>query len=368
MPAHSGLLAICGLAFNLLFSPLAHAQQHLQVIGQWPANARALALTATRAYVTSVEALHIIDISDPSSLTELGRSDQFAELLDVAVQGDYAYVANRTDGVRIFQIVNPSEIKLVATFVTAGTAYSTAVSDHTLIVSDHTDGLYFVDVFDPSAPSLLAFVPAFQSERLAIAGSLLFVTSEWNAFYAYDFSDRHAPLLIGSLSTNETYSVALSGSLAFVVGEVLALQIIDVKDPAAMSSLGHLSGNDTAAVAIADAFAYTGRGPDLNVYDTALPTLPMLITSRTVPTGISQLAAMQGAIWIAGSGGLTSVRALRRGDLDSNGVIDAVDSSWLAKVLSGFDYGPLIRALADVNIDGAATGDDIQAFITRLLD
>jgi hypothetical protein len=64
--------------------------------------------------------LRIINISNPSSPTEVGSCDTPEEAWDVAVSGSYAYVADGLSGLRIINISNPSNPTEVGFYDTPG--------------------------------------------------------------------------------------------------------------------------------------------------------------------------------------------------------------------------------------------------------
>ena len=52
--------------------------------------------------------LHIIDVSDPSSPTNVGQLNTPGFAFDVAVADNHAYVADGQPGLRIFDVSDPS--------------------------------------------------------------------------------------------------------------------------------------------------------------------------------------------------------------------------------------------------------------------
>lgn len=87
-------------------------------------NLRAVSIQDEYAYVTSreyaepaVDRLHVIDISDPTNLAEVGRSDVFTPTENIAVFGNNVYVTQfRPEEIGIFDIANPVSPTLIGKY------------------------------------------------------------------------------------------------------------------------------------------------------------------------------------------------------------------------------------------------------------
>ena len=79
----------------------------------------------------------IVDISNPTSPTLAGSYDTAVyALLNVAVAGNYAYVADCRNGLVIVDISNPSSPTLAGSYDTAGFACGVAVAGNYAYIAD----------------------------------------------------------------------------------------------------------------------------------------------------------------------------------------------------------------------------------------
>ncbi|MFQ6619003.1 MAG: T9SS type A sorting domain-containing protein, partial [Fidelibacterota bacterium] len=88
--------------------------------------------------------LRIVDVSIPSSPTEVGYFDTQGSAKGVYVSGNYGYVADWNDGLRIIDVSNPTNPTEVGYFNTGLFAQGVYVHDNYLYVADGSDGLYIL--------------------------------------------------------------------------------------------------------------------------------------------------------------------------------------------------------------------------------
>src|SRR5450759_1663311 len=84
--------------------------------------------------------------------TLVGNYDTAGLAEDVAVSGNYAYIADYENGLVIVDINNNYSPKLMGNYNTAGYATAVAVSGNYAYVADMHNGIIIVDVSNPSAP------------------------------------------------------------------------------------------------------------------------------------------------------------------------------------------------------------------------
>jgi hypothetical protein len=130
----------------------------------------AVAVSGNYAFVTSFygEALTVVDISDPNHPTAVWSSGHnntdFPAPADVAIQGNYAYVANQnsTNGQGTFTVVdisNPLSPQVVGTVMSGGMSggYRVRVSGNTAYVAAvNGDAITKIDITVPADPIVIA--------------------------------------------------------------------------------------------------------------------------------------------------------------------------------------------------------------------
>ncbi len=128
--------------------------------------------------------LHIIDVSNPSNPVVKSKLDMKGQTNDITVVGDYAYVANRLDGLRIINISDPSNPIEVGFYDTDNLAFGVSVSGGLAYVADGSCGLLVIDITKPSDPTKIGFLD---------------IDGDWHNFYANDVlsDENHAYIAYG---------------------------------------------------------------------------------------------------------------------------------------------------------------------------
>lgn len=167
------------------------------------------------AYTVSGSSFHVLDVTDPTSASEVGSLalDWWSneDVLNLAVSGDYAYVVTASTyhgSLHVADVSDPTRPFYVGSaYVDEGSAELVVVSgDHAYIASNRHDpfgggSLTIVDVSNPEEP----IVVEHRSGRpiaLAISGHLLYVVTSapgTTYFEVYDVTDPTEPVWVGSL-------------------------------------------------------------------------------------------------------------------------------------------------------------------------
>jgi hypothetical protein len=117
---------------------------------------------------------------------------------DVAVEGDFAFVAVGASGVDMFDVADPSDPQLVANYNTSGYASRVALSDSIVAVSDWDD----VEIlkYDATPSLLLTGYKKTNGRVMAIdmVSDIVF-SAEWVYFRTYQFESITGPDLDVSL-------------------------------------------------------------------------------------------------------------------------------------------------------------------------
>ena len=140
-----GLIVLAGVAWG---------QDSLNVtrVGTWDDEyAKAVALGGPFAYVVPGGAVSVIDISNPCSPQTIAYVPAYSAE-DLALEGNYLYVASGFDGLRIFDVHDPYAPVQVAIY-DLHRVYDVVVRDQIAYVAASNDGLYVLDVSNPLAPS-----------------------------------------------------------------------------------------------------------------------------------------------------------------------------------------------------------------------
>ena len=163
----------------------------------------------------------MIDISNPSAPIEVAVSDTILAY-DVAITEMYAYVASGENGLRIFDIADPTMPIVKGIYDSPGSVNSVAVAGTLAVVADWDDGLRIVDINDAEAPHEIGYwdeVPG-RAIGVSVTGNNAIVSYGADGFYVIDFSSPSIPFVVGYYDTpGTTQSVECAGGFAYVADD-----------------------------------------------------------------------------------------------------------------------------------------------------
>ena len=126
---------------------------NVELVGKEPlGTALAVYTDGDYAYLCAGGTLVILDVSDPLDPDEVGRIDTPGIGLGVHVVGDYAYVADDQEGLRVINVSDPSNPYEVGVHDTPDHARGVHVVGSYAYVADWDSGLRVIDVSTPSNP------------------------------------------------------------------------------------------------------------------------------------------------------------------------------------------------------------------------
>jgi hypothetical protein len=231
------------------------------------------------AYIAAWGAWQIVDVSDP--LAPEGISFQYTEggtyAFDIAAAGDYAYIANGRNGVRIIDVSNPAAPVEVSAYIPEDRyVRGLTVVGNYLYVAGSGEGLYVVDVSDPLNPIEVSTyaVPLFAWD-VEVVGNLAFAV--WNLREAdggpsrecesgisiVDVSTPETPVELGSHcdpNRDGVSDVAVADNYIYVAAGIRGLRVLDISNPSLPTEVGFY---DTPY----DAYSVTTAGDYIYVAD-----------------------------------------------------------------------------------------------------
>lgn len=293
--------------------------------------ANSMAVSGSRALVGGEEEVKILDISQPEAPRLLGTFRPGNSVWQVAAAGDYAYLAASWGGVQTLDVSNPAAPRRTSTF-RSGSHFSTVAVEGRLLAAAGNEGLFLLDVTDPSRPVSRGRAgiqyPNSRTKSVAISGHHVFVVSndrqgsKTGVLEIFDASNPSDPQLVASYEVPAVArDVAVSGQLAVVTSFVerwpaenaLHADILDVSDPANPSLLAQhteLRGGDSefmATVTLAGNRAILGGRQVLDFGD---PRKPEVLVDMGPNLGPTEYGTLAGDVLWAGNSfrGLQSYR------------------------------------------------------------
>lgn len=224
-----------------------------------------IAVSGDYAYVSSADnsqELQIIDISSPFAPSMAGTFNAAgtANATGVYVVGSMAYLVRVSSGSNEFIIVNvtvPSAPLLAGSLNLGANANEVAVAgNYAYVASDsNNQELQAVDIAVPALPVLagsLNLSGSANASTLAIAGTVVLL-GRGNALYTINIATPASPSFLGSISTSGAlYDIALNlgngNTYAFLATSDTAaeFQVVDIATPATPSLLGFVGVSTSA--------------------------------------------------------------------------------------------------------------------------
>src|SRR5579859_1135215 len=86
------------------------------------------------------------------TLTNISHINNGGEAHNVALSGNYAYLANGSDGLRIYDISNPTNPFSAGHINSGASAFAVVIATNHAYVANFDDGLRIYDVSNPTNP------------------------------------------------------------------------------------------------------------------------------------------------------------------------------------------------------------------------
>ena len=198
-----------------------------------------VAISGNHAYVTGDDSLtghslQVVDISDPAQPGIVGAVAIPGNVYGVAISGNYAYVTSGYGGaLQVVDISDPAQPGIVGAVAIPelGTVWDMAITGNYAYLAGSGVGLQVVDISVPAQPSLVgAMSIEVHVGAAAIAGNYAYMTG-YDSLYVADFSNPAQPVnisIVGNVGVDALYNIAISGNYAYIL-DVHSLIIIQLK-------------------------------------------------------------------------------------------------------------------------------------------
>ena len=208
---------------------------------------------------------------------------------DVFVQGDYAYVADGEEGLRIINVENPAFPYSEGHFNTSGFAKAVFVSGSYAYVADGENGLQIVNISIPSTPDSAGwFNTPGSGEDVFVSGNFAYLADGGEGLQIIDITDPNNPDSAARFSDGSSIKgVFVSGDYAYL-STADKLQILDVSDPtdpgiAGFHYMPFYKGN---RIYVEGNYAYIAAlGDGLHIFNVSDPYNPVELDTVYNPGG-----------------------------------------------------------------------------------
>lgn len=203
---------------------------------------------------------------------------------NVAVQGDYAYIAAGASGLQVVDVSDRASPAVVSGLDTPGTAIDIRLMGNLAFIADGASGLRIIDITDPLAPISMGTVDTDGiAEDLMVQGSYVYIADGNNGLVIVDATVPAAPQIVGNVSgIGIARGVDLSGNYA-VLAAGSALHMIDVSDKTSPVTVGNVTLGQVKDLVVRDNFAHVAAYTSgYQVVDISNPIDPVAVASSTL--------------------------------------------------------------------------------------
>ena len=294
-----------------------------------------VAVAGNYAYVGQGQDMLVIDITDSSNPSRVGRVTTPALVNSVAVSGNYAYVANGENGLVIVDIANKTMPTIKGNYST-DSANGVAVSGNYAYVADGYNGLQVVDVSNPDAPSIEETCnTAGYSSSVILSGNYAYVADGADGLVVIDITNPANPTIEATCDTSgRALDIAISGNYTYIADNSTGLVVINITEPASPTITGSVNISTTAiGVALSGNYAYIvdGSASHLVVVD---------ITNKTSPTSVEVYDDTEGYAYDVAVSGNYAYTAFGRSGLAIVNITNPTSTSTAGQYdASGFASG-----------------------------
>ncbi len=372
MVATAGTLHIANWYFGFATFDISAPESPVE-IGRYDraAHVHALDISNGHAYLTGYRRrdIQVIDVSTPARPQREHSLDISA--WRVHTVGDRAYIARASEpgGLVLADVGDSGVLDVLSELPLPNSAFDVAVHGDFAYVAVYDTGVAVVDVSVPESPVLRGVCPVDRADRVDVAYPYVYVAGGFShMWHVVDVSDPENPFVVESIECpTGAFSVLVAGDLLFV-SRRRGVEIFSLSTPDTPTWLGDFSleyGPNVVDLAFANNRLY--MLPRLAVIDVSDPTEPRLVGEHFRGTAYASGIELDGKYVYAAnnSSGLSVFEIHLIADLDDDGDVDGSD---LADFLDR--YGtcvghPDYSESADFDGDGCINLSDLAELLSH---
>jgi hypothetical protein len=242
-----------------------------------------IAIKGNYAFIADhYQGLRIVNIANPANPVEVGFYEVWGDTFGVKVVGNYAYLANGEAGLRIVNVANPANPTAVSVYDTPGMAQDVVIVGNYAYVSDGLGGLQIVNISNPANPTGVGqYDTTGDAKNTAVAGNYAYVADGYEGLRLIEITNPAAPVEIGAIGDlNVIQHVAVAGSYAYLAAARDGLAVLDLSDPTNPVEIGNkqLTGaidDPVQFITLSGEYAYLSSWRTLWIVDISNPHQPL---------------------------------------------------------------------------------------------
>jgi hypothetical protein len=198
MKGRKSFISLLTLALLMSFSPIAAWAQGgviLELVAQIYGATCAIGVQGYYAYIGVGNQLVVLDVSNPLNPTLIGQTDILPDSVgDVAITGNYAFVANEHGGLRVIDVSNPANPIEVGFYDTPGYAHDVVLAGNYAYVADTWGGLRVIDISNPINPTEVGIYDTPRALGVAVVGNYAYIADYEEGLRIVDVSTPANPI------------------------------------------------------------------------------------------------------------------------------------------------------------------------------
>lgn len=287
----------------------AQENQNIECINQfyhnWTDGVYDIAVQGDYAYLACLrDGFRIVNISDIHAPFDMGRIE-LSSIRTIAVKGNYVYLGgDAVDGIHIVDVSDPANPFIAGTVLTGTAAHEILIKGNRMLAASSEYDYSIVDITDPLNAVVLGSAPrTYGAEALDIENDVLYLAARYDGVIAIDVSVLDQPVVLGSYQPshgNWANGVAVKDGYAYVACGWSGMEVID------LSTMQRVAAIDTLVYAygtqIVDGVLYMNYGdPDcpLAIIDIQDPLNPQTLGIYYPPVDLWNFTIIDNMAYVA---------------------------------------------------------------------
>jgi hypothetical protein len=226
-------------------------------------------------------------------VTHVSNYNKGGRVEEVKVRGDYAFLADGVNGLKIIDISDPTMPLKVGNYYNGSGAHGVTISDnHAYLTTTHsTVGIEIIDISDPENPTKISsyYDGNGTTQSVVVSGNYAYNADLYNdGLEIINVTDQKNPTNVGNFFEEDGlfFWTRVQGNLAYILkvntaGEMniygISLEIINVSNPVNPIKVGSYRGNCgwPLRLAVCGDYVYLAASSnDLEIIDVSNPCNP----------------------------------------------------------------------------------------------
>lgn len=219
---------------------------------------------------------------------------------DIAIQGNYAYMASGRPGLTVLDLSNPIAPSRVGFLDFGKESFTLAVKDNHAYVG--AGGLWSIDISNPQIPIATSYIPStsYWFADIYVDSNRIYTLD--SAVTIYDISNMAEPVVIGNVVVPyPSYRISAKDSILYVVAQDKGLILFNTVDPANIFESSRIYCWPMG-ILVVDSLAFVATEAGLQVFNVSNPNQPDstgFVATGGTRGGIINLAYKQNYVYMS---------------------------------------------------------------------